>query len=103
MSNKYSVNPKLNLLMLEIEKSIWRICNSREECISELKRYKKTYSDEPDYCLAQHGRLLISPYQVRKLHAECGYASNRQSDKEVWQKYMEQVGYVVRVILQSAG
>ena len=99
--NKYSKNRKLNDLLLSIEEDLLSMEDNKEIAISEMKRYMKAFPKEPDYNIAQYGRLLISSYQVRELMTSCGYAEQRVSDDEVWERYKRQVGYVARQITKS--
>lgn len=99
--NKYSKNRKLNDLLLSIEEDLLSMEDNREIAISEMKRYMKAFPKEPDYNIAQYGRLLISSYQVRELLTSCGYAEQRVSDDEIWERYKHQVGYVARRIINS--
>ena len=99
--NKYSKNRKLNDLLLSIEEDLLSMEDNKEIAISEMKRYMKAFPKEPDYNIAQYGRLLISSYQVRELMTSCGYAEQRVSDDEVWERYKHQVGYVARQITKS--
>ncbi len=99
--NKYSKNRKLNDLLLSIEEDLLSMEDNREIAISEMKRYMKAFPKEPDYNIAQYGRLLISSYQVRELMTSCGYAEQRVSDDEIWERYKHQVGYVARQIISN--
>lgn len=98
---KYSVNPKLNAVLQSIEDDLFSMEESKEICLSEMKRYMREFPNEPDYNLAQYGRLLVSSYQVRELYEACGYVPDKRSDDKVWRTYLEQVGYVVRQIIQN--
>ena len=99
--NKYSKNIKLNNLLLSIEDDLLSMEDTKEIAISEMKRYMKAFPMEPDYNIAQYGKLLISSYQVRELLTSCGYAEQRVSDDEIWERYKRQVGYVARTIINS--
>lgn len=99
--NKYSKNNKLNNLLLSIEDDLLSMEDNKEIAISEIKRYMKNFPKEPDYNIAQYGRLLISSYQVRELMTSCGYAEQRVSDDEIWERYKHKVGYVARQITKS--
>lgn len=97
--NKYSKNRKLNDLLLSIEEDLLSMEEPKELAISEIKRYMKAFPKEPDYNIAQYGNLLVSSYQVRELLTSCGYAEQRVSDDEIWERYKRQVGYVARQIV----
>lgn len=98
---RYSVNPKLNALLQDIEDDLMSMEETSEVCISEMKRYQIAFPNEPDYNIAQYGRLLVSAYQVRQLNQSCGYAPSKLSDDKIWHKYLQQVGVVVRTILKN--
>ena len=66
---KYSVNPNLNAVMNSIEKLLLSKGKDKQESIQIIKRYIKSFPKEPDYNLAQHGGMLVSPYDVRELNA----------------------------------
>lgn len=98
---RYSINPKLNALLQGIEDDLMSMEDTPEVCINEMKRYKREFPHEPDYNLAQYGRLLVSAYQVRQFSQSCGYAPDKRSDDKVWLTYLQQVGAVVRTILKN--
>lgn len=99
--NKYSVNPKLNKLMLDIEKSLLSISDTKEASLNEIRRYRKAFPTELDHNLAQHGRLLVSPYQVHELYEKYGYKIHKKSDEQVWKIYLTQVGYIARQLTKQ--
>lgn len=68
---KYSVNPNLNAVMNSIEKLLLSKGKDKQESIQIIKRYIKSFPKEPDYNLAQHGGMLVSPYDVRELNIKC--------------------------------
>ena len=72
---KYSVNPNLNAVMNSIEKLLLSKGKDKQESIQIIKRYIKSFPKEPDYNLAQHGGMLVSPYDVRELNIKCGYSA----------------------------
>ena len=54
--------------------------------------------------MAQHGGMLVSPYDVRELNIKCGYSAvvqNRISDVRVWNKYLLRVGKVAKELFKS--
>ena len=67
--------------------------------INEIKRYKKTFYNEPDYNIAQYGNLLISYYEVRELYNTVGLDTTNLDDDKVWENYKKDVGIVVRKII----
>ena len=99
---KYSVNPKLNRYLLEIQNQLLQKGNTVEESINIIKRYKTEFPKEPDYNLAQHGGMCVSPYDVRELMESCGYvATDKSSGETIWSGYLEKVGYVARILLKE--
>lgn len=101
--NKWSKNAKLNALLQGIEDTLFNIDEAPVACINEMRRYMKEYPEEPDYKLAQHGRLLVYYSQVEELYKECGYVLKHRTGEELWHNYLQQVGYVVRTILHNNG
>lgn len=98
---KYSVNPKLNAFLQGIEDDLMEWCDTPEESINEMKRYKRTFPHELDYNIAQYGNLLVSSYQVEEYRRSCGYSPKPHDCDEVWEKYKQAVGAVVRTILKK--
>lgn len=101
MKIKYSVNPKLNSLLIKIQEQLLHKGNSSEESIQIIRRYKESFPKEPDYNIAQYGGMCISAWDVRNMLKSCGYAPNKRSDDKVWRKYLEQVGFVTRRLLRE--
>ncbi len=48
---RYSVNPKLNALLQDIEDDLMSMEETPEVCISEMKRYQRAFPNEPDITL----------------------------------------------------
>lgn len=97
---KYSVNPKLNRYLLEIQNQLLQKGNTVEESISIIKRYRNEFPKEPDYNLAQHGGMCVGGWEVKELMESCGYAPTKRSNEQVWDKYLHSVGYVARILLK---
>lgn len=96
---KYSKNTKLNTVLNQIENNLLYLE------ISEIKRYMKEYTNEPDYNIAQYGNMLVYYCDVRKMYTDAGYKifeGNRISDNKMWEIYKRQVGYVARQIIKTA-
>ena len=96
---KYSKNTKLNTVLNQIENNLLYLE------ISEIKRYMKEYTNEPDYNIAQYGNMLIYYWEIRQMYIKAGYKSfegNRISDNKMWEIYKRQVGYVARQIMKTA-
>ena len=91
MKNKYSKNKKLNDVLTRIERQLLELG------LDEVKHYKKSFSSEIDYNIAQYGNLLIYYSDVKQMYKDCGYKSlEKMSDEKVWEIYKKQVGYVAR-------
>lgn len=100
--NKYSPNKKLETCLCYIEQALLKIQNSPEESMNNIRRYVKTFPNEPDYNLVQFGNLMVSSSQVREFYRDCGYKSmQRESDDKIWATYLRQVGYVARQLLKE--
>ena len=106
---KYSNNKKLNTLLNCIESDIINAfsyyADGRENgrgIIDEIERYKKTFPNELDYEVAQHGNLLVYISDVRELYRNCGYKiTEKFSSSKIWKTYCIQVGYVCNEILRN--
>lgn len=102
---KYSNNPKLQRYLQSIEDDLMSMEAVPEKSIRVMLHYKESFPKEPDYNIAQYGRLLVSPCQIRRRMAECGYSEKsaaRRSDDDIWSKYLQQVGSVTRTILHQS-
>lgn len=100
--NKYSPNKKLETCLCHIEQALLKMQNSPEESMNNIRRYVKTFPNEPDHNLVQFGNLMVSPSQVREFYRDCGYKSTqRESDDKIWATYLRQVGYVARQLLKE--
>lgn len=101
---KYSINPCLNAVMNSIETQLLSKGQDKHESLQIIKRYMDAFPKEPDYNLAQHGGMLVSPYDVRELNVKCGYShtsQNRISDRKIWSEYLLRVGNVARELLKA--
>ena len=88
---KYSKNKKLNDVLTRIENQLLELG------LDEVKHYKKSFTNEIDYNIAQYGNLLVFYSDVKQMYKDCGYKSlEKMSDEKVWEIYKRQVGYVVR-------
>lgn len=88
--------------MLAIEKGLLSISDTKEASLNEIRRYRKAFPTELDHNLAQHSRLLVSPYQVRELYEKYGYKTiHKKSDEQVWKIYLTQVGYIARQLTKQ--
>lgn len=98
----FSVNTKLNGVLNEIYNDLLEISDTEEQSRSEIKRYCKEFPRVTDCNLAQYGNVLFYYYQVRDMYAKHGYKSmERMSDNKVWSIYLQQVGYVARMIARE--
>ena len=98
---RYAKNTKLNKTLCAIEESLLNFRDSREESLTEIKRYIKEYPREIDYNIAQHGNLLVYYSDLRNFYAEIGWAVERYTDTALWDMYKGQVGYVARALAHS--
>lgn len=99
----FSVNTKLNGVLNEIYADLLTMCDTEEQSRNEIKRYCKEFPRVTDCNLAQYCNVLISYYQVRDMYTKHGYTSmDRMSDNKVWSIYLQQVGYVARLIAREA-
>ena len=101
---KYSNNPKLQKYLQSIEDDLMSMEASSEKSIAIMRHYRESFPKEPDHNIVQYGRLSVSLYQIRQRQVECGYSAKavaRCSDDAIWSKYLQQVGSVVREILQN--
>lgn len=99
----FSINPKLNGVLNEIYNDLLEISDTEEQSRKEVKRYCKEFPRVADCNLAQYGNVLIYYYQVRDMYTKHGYKSvERMSDNKVWSIYLQQVGYIARMIAKDA-
>lgn len=97
---KYSKNVKLNAVLNKIESDLLENME-----ISEIRRYMKEYSNEPDYNIAQYGNMLVYYWKIREMYINAGYKTfenNKISESKMWEIYKRQVGYVARQIIKTA-
>jgi hypothetical protein len=93
---KYSKNAKLNKALTEIAESVSGMG------LDEVKRYYTAFRNEPDYNIAQYGNLLVYYDDIYNFYRKCGYKStDKFSRVKIWETYMRQVGYVVRLLLRN--
>ena len=100
--NKYSPNKKLETCLCHIEQALLKMQNTPAESVNNIRRYVKTFPNEPDHNLVQFGNLMVSSRQVREFYRDCGYKSMRnEPDDKIWATYLKQVGYVARQLLKE--
>ena len=99
-SIKFSKNQKLNFVLNRIYFSLLEMCDSENESIQEIKRYKANFSNELDYNLYQYGNLLVSNDQIRNLYSDYKSLKNVSIDKII-ETYKRQVRYVANYILSN--
>ena len=96
----FSKNSKLNFVLNFIHEDLLSICESKNESIEQIARYKSNFKNESDYNIAQYGNVLIYYCQVRELYRD--YKSlQKMSDSKLWEIYKRQVGYVANYILNN--
>ena len=93
---KFSNNKKLNSVLTEIYNSLMTMCDTKEESINEIKRYRKEFPYEIDFNIVQYGNLLIYYSDIFDLYKGLGCECNKWSNDKIWETYKRQVGYVVR-------
>jgi len=100
---EFSSWKKLENVLQVIKHDLLKICDTKKKSLNEIKRYYKEFKREPDYNIAQYGKLLISDYDIRKMYKKAGYRSSidRMSVSKLWDTYLNQVGYVVRHIINN--
>jgi len=99
MEKKFNNNTKLNNLLLAIEDQLFTMCDTKDESISEIKRYITEFPKVSDFNIAQYGNLLIYYNDIYKFYADNGYKTmSKFSTEKLWNTYKNQVGYVARII-----
>jgi len=99
---EFSKNAKLEKALKGIKEQITSGYDSEEETISEIRRYKKEFPHETDYNFVQYGNALIYYDDIYEFYKACGYESVAKfSTEKLWNTYKNQVGYVIRHILES--
>lgn len=97
-----NTNPECVLYKVfpHIEHQLLSICDTKEESLSEIKRYIENFPHEPDFNIVQYGNLLVYYNQLREFYHSCGCKSMEdKSDDEVWETYKKHVGYVANKLL----
>lgn len=90
-TKKFSKNKKLNTVLQSIFDDL------QELGADEIKRYKKQFSHEKDFNLAQYGNMLVYYNDIYKFYSSCGYKStDKLSTDKIWDLYLRQVGYIAR-------
>jgi len=86
-----------------IEEQLLSMCNTKEESLSEIKRYADNFPKEPDFNIVQYGNLLVYYDQIRNFYIECGcdFVKNK-SDDEMWEMYKKHVGIVANQLLNKS-
>ena len=65
--------------------------------IEEVRHYKKEFSNEKDFNIAQYGNMLVYFDDIRKFYKQAGYKTlDKGSDEKIWELYLRQVGFVAR-------
>lgn len=99
----FSTNPECILYkaLLHIEYQLLSMCNTKEESLSEIKRYMENFPHEPDFNIVQYGNLLVYYDQVRDFYCDCGCKLEDKRDDEVWETYKKNVGYVANQLIKK--
>jgi hypothetical protein len=97
----FSKNDKLNKVLNNIYASLLRISDTEQESVEEVKHYARSFPNEPDFCLYQHGNVLVSNTDIRNLYADYKALQNCSDDKIIT-IYKRQIGYVARHIITNS-
>ena len=98
----FSKNAKLNGVLNDIYSQLMELHDTENESIIEIKHYVKEFPKELDYNIVQYGNLLIWHDDILAMYKKYGYRSlDRLSNEARWNIYKQQVGYVVRYILDN--
>lgn len=85
-----------------IEHQLLSMCNTKEESLSEIKRYMENFPHEPDFNIVQYGNLLVYYNQIREFYRDCGCKSiENKSDDYVWETYKKNVGHVADQLIKK--
>lgn len=85
-----------------IKEQLLSMCNTKEESLSEIRRYADNFPKEPDFNIVQYGNLLVYYGHIRDFYVECGYESAKDmNDDEIWEMYKKHVGTVVNQLLKE--
>lgn len=86
----------------EIKEHLLSMCNTKEESLSEIKRYVAHFPKEPDYNIVQYGNLLVYYNQIREFYRNCDCKSIANlNDDKIWETYKRHVGDAVNQILKE--
>lgn len=100
--NKYSANSKANSVMLSIEESLLTMCDTEEESLIDIVRYKKEFPNLPDYGLYKNGNLLIYDDDIRELYTDNGYKYTKKLPAEKLRAiYRRHVGQVANHLIYN--
>ena len=85
-----------------IEHQLLSMCDTKEESLSEIKRYMEHFPHEPDFNIVQYGNLLVYYDQLREFYHDCGCESMKdKNDDEVWETYKKNIGYVANQLIKK--
>jgi hypothetical protein len=85
-----------------IEDQLLSMCDTKEESLSEIKRYMEHFPHESDFNIVQYGKLLVYYDQLREFYHDCGCKSMEdKSDDEVWETYKKNVGNVANQLIKK--
>lgn len=99
---KYSINPKTNAVLNDIEEQLLSIHNNKEDSIKEIFHYAKEFPREVDYNLYQYGNVLIYYYDIRQMYLKAGYKAEKWSCDKLVSAYQRQLRYVANCIMSNA-
>lgn len=74
----------------------------KEETVSELRRYKKEFRNEPDYNWYRYGNILPYYSQIRGFYAEHGVKVS-EDNEVLCSSFCKCVGKAIDLILEENG
>lgn len=87
------MNKKYILAIRSAKKQLLSICDTKEQSIKEVHRYKRTFPFEIDYNIAMYGNVLVYYTQVREWFEKLHFKSvDKMSDKALWSWYKWYIG-----------
>lgn len=98
---KYSINPKTNAVLNDIEEQLLSIHDTEEDSIKEIFHYAKEFPREIDYNLYQYGNVLIWDYNIRQMYLNAGYKAEKWSAETLRSAYKRQLRYVADCIMSN--
>lgn len=97
----WSNDKKLNKWLGQIAVRLLEMCDRYDESLRQIQCYVAEFPKATDYCIAEHGNLLVRPLDINYHRSACGYQEkySEANDATIWDLYKRQVGYVARTLL----